>query len=290
MNKGTLLYTGSVKKVYEAEGRPEFAIFEFSDRISVFDKRIPSLVPHKGEVICSLSSFWFKKCDAAGLNTHFIEQLSPTEMLVKRVEVERDYSLITPERSPLLIPCEFIVRHFAAGSFLDRNKDVRPGSMLSDPYCETSTKVEKTDRLISRQEALSITKLTEAELDHIWSVCLKVDQLIDEQTYMGGLIHADGKKEFGRDVDGDLMLVDVLGTPDEDRWWDLASYRCGEIVEVSKEIVRQHYRSIGYKDALYTARKNGEAEPEIPPMPEDLIQKCSAAYVDLYERLTGRGL
>lgn len=290
IRKGELLYTGSVKKVYQAYGFPELAVFEFSDRISVFDKRIPSEVPFKGAVICGLSSFWFKKCAAAGIKTHFIEQISPTEMLVERVEVERDYSLITPTRSPLLVPCEFISRHYAAGSFLDRNKDVKPGSRFLFPYCETSTKVEKTDRLITREEALAITKLTETELEHIWSVCLEVDALIENQAALGGLIHADGKKEFGRDVDGFLMLVDVIGTPDEDRWWDADAHSQGEIVEYSKEIVRKHYRNIGYKDALYTARAKGEQEPAIPPMPEELIQKCSEAYVSLYERLTGGSL
>lgn len=290
--KGDLLYTGSVKKVFAAEKRPDAVVFEFSDRISVFDKRIPSVVPRKGEVICGLAAFWFRACAAAGIRTHFIEQLSPTELLVERVEVERDYAKIRRDRPSLLVPCEFIVRHYVAGSFLDRFKGqgYQHGQRLPEPYCETSTKVERTDRLIDRAEALKISHLSEAELDAIWATCLKIDALIEAQAARGGLIHADGKKEFGFDARGELMVIDVLGTPDEDRWWDIEAYGRGEVHEFSKEFVRQHYRATGYKDALYGARIRGEAEPDIPPMPPELIERCSALYVGLYERLTGEKL
>ena len=290
--KGELLYTGSVKKVYAALGRPDEVIFEFSDRISVFDKRISNVVPGKGAAICGLAAFWFQKCAAAGIATHFIEQLSPTEMRVRKVEVERDYGKISRERRSLLVPCEFIVRHYAAGSYLDRFKaaGARHGERLAAPYCETSTKVERTDRLIDRAEALAISHLTESELDGIWDTCRQIDTLIDAQVGPRGLIHADGKKEFGRDADGALMVIDVLGTPDEDRWWDAGAWARGEIVEHSKEAVRQHYRASGYKDALYGARARGEVEPEIPPMPPALVEACAALYSDLYTRITGEKL
>lgn len=292
VTRGELLYTGSVKKVFAVEGDPDTVIFEFSDRISVFDKRIPSVVPRKGEVICGMAAFWFALCAEHGIRTHFLRRLSPTELLVKRVEIERDYAKITPERRSVLVPCEFIVRHYVAGSFLDRYKGqgYSHGQRLPSPFCETSTKVERTDRLIDRDEALAISKLTPTALDDIWATCLQIDALIEAQAARGGLIHADGKKEFGIDAEGALMVVDVLGTPDEDRWWDAAAHARGEVVELSKEFVRQHYRQSGYKDALYGARARGEAEPDIPPMPPELIERCSALYVGLYERLTGEKL
>lgn len=287
--RGELLYTGSVKKVYAARDRADRAVFEFSDRISVFDKRIPSVVPGKGAAICGLAAFWFRRCAAAGIRTHFVDQLSATELLVERVDVERDYDRIARERPSLLVPCEFIVRHRVAGSYLDRARalGLAHGAPLPQPVCETSTKVERTDRPIDRAEALAISKLTEAELDAIWATCLRIDALIDATVAPVGLVHADGKKEFGRDAAGELMVVDVLGTPDEDRWWDADALARGEIVEHSKEAVRQHYRAIGYKDALYAARARGEAEPDIPPMPAELIERCSALYAGLYSRIAG---
>lgn len=293
---GELLYRGSVKLVYSVPGRDDLVRFEFTDRISVFDKWIPNEVPDKGEVLCRTASFWFQKLAAAGIRTHFVEQIGPREMLVEKIAVEHDYGQITRDRHSLLVPCEFIVRHYAAGSFHDRMAAGKLagvpagtydyGARLPAPYCETSTKVEPTDRLIDRDEALRISTLTEAELDHIWSECLKVDALIDGQVSRGGLIHVDGKKEFARDARGELMLVDVFGTPDEDRWWDAAAYARGEIIQYSKEFVRQHYRRSSYKDALYAARAAGTPEPPIPPMPDALVEEARALYVALYERIT----
>ena len=181
--KGELLYTGSVKLVYQSTERADQVVFDFSDRISVFDKRIPNVVPQKGAVICGLASFWFERCQALGLRTHFVERLSPTEMLVERVDIERDYDRIQPDRRSVLVPCEFIVRHYVAGSFLDRFREggFVHGQRLQTPCCETSTKVEPTDRLIDRADALQISKLTSAELDGIWATCLRVDALIGAQ-------------------------------------------------------------------------------------------------------------
>lgn len=295
--KSELLYKGSVKLVWSVPDRPDLVRFEFTDRISVFDKWIPNTVPDKGEVLCRTAAFWFRKLAELDIPTHFVEQTGPREMLVKKIEVEHDYDRVSRERPNLLVPCEFIVRHYVAGSFHDRMQKgklpgtppdtFRYGEKLAAPYCETSTKVEPTDRLIDRAEALAISKLTEAELDRIWDWCLRIDQTIDAQVAKGGLIHVDGKKEFGRDENARLMLVDVFGTPDEDRWWDAAAYAKGEIVQYSKEFVRQHYRTTGYMDALYAARAEGRDEPDIPPMPEELRQRTRQLYVDLFERITG---
>lgn len=296
MSDGELLYTGSVKRVYSVPGHPDRVRFHFSDRISVFDKWIPNTVPDKGEVICRTAAFWFRTLEEAGVHTHFIDQPSPNELIVKRITVEHDYAQMAPGRPSVLLPCEFIIRHYAAGSFHDRMQkgalpDYPPDSLvygdeLEVPFLETSTKVEATDRLIDEDEALAISGMTDAELEAIWAASLRIDEIMAAQVIKGGLIHADGKKEWARDADGELMLVDVLGTPDEDRWWDAEAWSRGEVVQLSKEFVRQHYRQTGYKDALYAARAAGEAEPDIPPMPEALVAQARALYIDLYERIT----
>ncbi|MCA9545760.1 MAG: hypothetical protein KC613_15255 [Myxococcales bacterium] len=296
MSDGELLYTGSVKRVFSVPGHPDRVRFQFSDRISVFDKWIPNTVPDKGEVICRTAAFWFRALEEAGVPTHFIDQPSPTELIVKRITVEHDYARMAPGRPSVLLPCEFIIRHYAAGSFYDRMQggalpDFPPDSLeygdeLEVPFCETSTKVEPTDRLIDEAEALRISGMSDLELEAIWAASLRIDEIIATQVIRGGLIHADGKKEWGRDADGELMLVDVLGTPDEDRWWDAEAWSRGEVVQLSKEFVRQHYRETGYKDALYAARVAGAPEPEIPPMPDALVAQARALYIDLFERIT----
>ena len=294
---------GSVKEVYEGAYEHEL-IFLFTDQISVFDKPIPSEVPHKGEVLCRTATHWFKQAERMGINTHFIEQPSPNTMRVKRVNVIHDYSQLTHSAKGYLIPLEFITRYYVAGSLYDRLKSrtlspeavgfsrghgVEYGEVLPEPFYEMSTKLERVDRLLSREEALEISGLTPEELEHIWGAIYQIDAHINSSVAERGLIHVDGKKEFAFTNDREIMLVDVFGTADEDRFWDMRAYEGGRFVEKSKELVRQYYRRSGYWDVLYEARRRGEPEPPIPPMPEELIEETSQTYIELFEQITGEG-
>jgi len=116
---------------------------------------------------------------------------------------------------------------------------------------------------------------------------LRIDEDIKREVETRGLIHVDGKKEFAFDQDRNIMVVDVYGTADEDRFWAKTQYVGGEFVDLSKEFVRQHYRRIGYEDRLYDARDTGSPEPEIPPLPDDVIDQTSQIYTKLFEMITG---
>jgi phosphoribosylaminoimidazole-succinocarboxamide synthase len=116
---------------------------------------------------------------------------------------------------------------------------------------------------------------------------LRIDEDIKKCVESRGLIHVDGKKELAFDEDRQIMVVDVFGTADEDRFWDKSRYESGEFVDLSKEYVRQYYRATGYKDELYDARSKGRSEPEIAGLPSDIIDKTSKIYVKLYEMITG---
>ena len=129
------------------------------------------------------------------------------------------------------------------------------GIKLPKPYLEVSTKFEKFDRLLDRDEALSISNLSEKEFDSILSIVVKIDDIINKEALSRGLIHVDGKKEFALGEGREPILVDSFGTLDEDRWWDLEAYEKGEIVQLSKEFVRQHYLDSGHHNELYKARK-----------------------------------
>ena len=83
------------------------------------------------------------------------------------------------------------------------------------------------------------------------------------------------------------MVIDTFGTADEDRFWDAERHSAGEFVELSKEMVRQHYRSTGYHDALMAAREAGAEEPPMPPLPDDMLVSVSELYIWLYEKITG---
>jgi len=292
--------SGSVKEIVSIDD--ETLEFAFSDRISVFDMPIPSIIPGKGATLCAEGVFWFRRAEKMGIHTHFIEQTAPNRMRVKKVDIIRDYDAITPETTSYLIPLEFIARHYVAGSLHDRLQKgkIAPeevgfpaghipsyGERLPMPYIETSTKLERVDRLLDEKEALAISGLTPSEYDSIINIILDIDRDIEAQVSSRGLIHVDGKKEFAFDEDRNIMVIDVYGTADEDRFWDKAAWERGSIVELSKEFVRKYYESIGYKTALYGARERGETEPEIPPLPPDIIAKAAQFYQDIKYKITG---
>ncbi|MGQ9583278.1 MAG: phosphoribosylaminoimidazolesuccinocarboxamide synthase [Thermoplasmatota archaeon] len=296
-----LLRRGKVKDVYEeADGTLRFV---FTDRISVFDKIVPTLIPHKGETLCRTSAHWFEAAEALGVLTHYLGTHSPTEMRVKRVEVIRDPSKVGICSKGYLIPLEFICRHYVAGSLLDRLRSgsVRPeelgftggrapeaGDPLPQPMFEMTTKLEAVDRRLEFDEALKISGLTPEELEGIRETVLRLDERMASEIRPRGLIHVDGKKEFAFDTERCLMLVDTFGTADEDRFWDAEAYDEGRLVELSKELVRQHYRGTGYHERLERARASGAEEPDVPPLPDDLRDEVSRVYIDIFERLTGQ--
>src|SRR3989449_4664564 len=295
-----LLQKGKVKEVYEvSDDELEFA---FTDQISVFDKVIPSLVPHKGETLCRTSAYWFNVVQGMGIRTHFLRVAEGNRMRVRRVQVIHEYSKLSPRTRNSLIPLEVIARYYVAGSLHDRLKDgrVRPqdvgfpkghvpayGEPLPEPFLETTTKLEKVDRELSRDEAIRISGLTPVEYDALLDAVLKIDETVNTVVRKRGLVHVDGKKEFAMDPERRLMLVDTFGTADEDRFWDLASYEKGEHVELSKEFVRRYYRKTGYHERLMASRRSGQTEPDIPALPDNVLKDVSNLYISLFERLTG---
>ena len=294
------IMTGKVKEVYAIDD--DTLEFAYTDHISVFDKIIPSMIPHKGETLCRTAQYWFNLLSKEGINNHFISEPSKDRMDVKRVQIIRDYSKIDGNTKNYLIPLEVICRYYAAGSLLDRLKsgkvkpedlgfepghEVKKGEKLPKPFVECTTKLEATDMNLTNEEAKKMAGLTDAEFENIIATTLRIDEIIAREAGKRNLIHCDGKKEYAFDKERKLMVIDTFGTLDEDRWWDAEEYAKGNIVELSKEFVRQYYRETGYHKALYDARDKGEAEPDIPALPQDIVDRVSKLYVDMYERITG---
>jgi len=290
---------GKVKDVYEVDAHT--LEFVFSDKISVFDKVIPSLIPSKGETLCRSSAFWFQVARSVGIKTHFKEFIPPNRMRVQKVQV-LPYAKISRKSCNYLIPLEIICRHYIAGSLWDRiqNKEVKPaklgfksskevkyGDKIPEPFLEVTTKLEHHDRLLSKAEALKISGLSNDEYKALLESVHGIDERIAEEVEKRDLIHVDGKKEYAFDENRDLMIVDTFGTADEDRWWDWEDYTRGQFVELSKENVRQYYRQLGYYDRLQEARRLGKPEPKIPALPEAKIREVSELYKDMFERITG---
>jgi len=295
------LRRGKVKEVFEIS--PTELEFRFTNDISVFDKHIPSEIPHKGETLARTAGFWFELCRRLKVPNHFLGLSGPTTMRVKRVQVVPEPKTLGPNPKSYLVPLELIVRYYLAGSMWDRVKSgkvsatdlgfpagttLEYGVRLPQPHFEVTTKLEPVDRLLTIPEALALSGLDRRQLDEIRETILKVDAAMQEEIGPRGLLHVDGKKEFGVDDQGALMIVDTFGTADEDRFWDKDAYERGRQVDFSKEFVRQHYRSSGYYDALQKARDAHAVEPPIPPLPPLLVDEVSRLYTTVYQRLTGQ--
>jgi phosphoribosylaminoimidazole-succinocarboxamide synthase len=294
----TPLMKGKVKEAYDLG---EMLEFRFTDQISVFDKVIPSLIPFKGETLCREGVFWFERASKMGIKNHFQKLLPPNGMLCRKVDILQPEDISSLSRS-YLIPLEFICRWYVAGSLYDRavageissqrlgfssGHKVRYGEPLPEPFLEVSTKLEKTDRLLGEEEALKISGLSPKELEEAKDIVLRIDEDLGRNVQARGLIHVDGKKELALDENRDIMVVDVYGTADEDRFWDKSLYERGEFADLSKEYVRQYYRKTGYKKRLYDSRAAGMEDPAMPPLPPEVIEETSKIYVSLFERITG---
>ena len=297
-----MIYHGKVKQVWSTED-PDIIEFRYTNQISVFDQIIPSLVPGKGESLNRTSCHWFKLVEEASIcQTHVIEMNAPDRVRARRFDVIKEPGAIPRDAENFFVPLEVICRHYLAGSGFRRYArgevgaeefGFAPGTVLKEgvklpkPYLEVSTKFEKFDRLLGREEALQISNITNEEYDAIMAIVLKVDAIIEREVAKSGLIHVDGKKEFALGKDRVPVLVDSFGTLNEDRWWDAAAYERGEIVQLSKEFVRAHYLGTGHHAALKAARDNGTEEPAIPALPQSIIDETSALYKDMFTRLTG---
>ncbi|HNX10259.1 MAG TPA: phosphoribosylaminoimidazolesuccinocarboxamide synthase, partial [Methanothrix sp.] len=205
-----LLMKGKVKEAYDLGDKLEF---RFTDNISVFDKVIPSQIPFKGETLSREGMYWFGRAEKMGIKTHFLEYLPPAGMLCKKVDILQP-SQITAQSRNYLIPLEWICRWYVAGSLYDRVKAGRVSAMelgfpsghvvvsgepLPEPFIEVSTKLEKTDRLLKKEEALKISGLSAKEYEDAREIVLRIDEDIGKRVASRGLIHVDGKKELAFD-------------------------------------------------------------------------------------------
>lgn len=294
-----LLAKGKVKEVYELDANT--LRFKFTDKISVFDRVIPSMIPRKGEALCRMSAHWFRLAKENGIDSHFIDMPSANEMDVKRVSQPKKLDMPDSERKNAMFPLEFICRHFVAGSMWDRLKKGRVdkselgitgepeyGMRIPEPFFEVTTKHEEYDRPITFDEAVNDFGLKRQEIEEVHELVLKMDELISDQVERRGLLHVDGKKEFALGDEGQLMLIDTFGTPDEDRFWDAEEYAGGNFTELSKEYVRQYYRLLGYHQKLTEAREKGIPIPEIPALPDTMVTQTGLLYADLFTRITGQ--
>jgi len=271
--KGRLLKKGKVKDVYEIEDR---LLFVFTDRVSAFDMILPSLIPHKGEILCRFSEFWFNRLD---MPNHMIEVIEGNKMFVKKLK---------------MIPIEFVVRGYIYGSFYERLLkgeillDIKPelAGKIPEPLFDPTTKSLEKDLPISEGEILSKGLLNEEELSYIEKKSKELYKKMALRCEETGFIMADVKFEFGKDGDA-ILLADSIG-PDEFRLWPKEKYGVGKAQEsYDKQLVRDWLISVGFKKELDEAIKRKGALPNPPHLPNELISETKKRYIRAFKRITG---
>ena len=274
-----LVASGKVKDVYEAG--PGLLRFRFSDRISAYDVKFAGGVPRKGEVLCAFAEYWFGRL---GEPSHFVERASPTDMVVRRLD---------------MLPIECVVRGYLYGSLYERvargqaelpagAEDGRMAARLPSPVFDPTTKAEH-DEPVGRAEAVGGGLVTGPEYDELAAASIRVYGEMAGAADAAGFVLADLKLEFGRLPGGRIVLGDSIG-PDEFRLWPRSSYSPGSVqAAYDKQILRDWLSENGYKRRFDEERAAGR-EPVPPAIPTEIASRITARYVEAYERLTGRGL
>ncbi len=156
-----------------------------------------------------------------------------------------------------------------------------PGEKLPHPVLDFWTKLETIDRKLTEDEAKKTAGLSGEEFDEIKGITLKVNDFLNKRAEQTGLEHADGKVEFAFDHKRELMLVDVFGTPDENRFL-LNGYH------ISKQVLRDYYKSIPWGKEFEKAKHLPEEKwPSPPRAPAELIAAVSNLYKAVCELWAG---
>lgn len=203
MNKKELLYEGKAKKVYTTEDENLY-IVDYKDDATAFNGLKKGQIFGKGIVNNKMSNYLMQIMEKHGIPTHFVEEISDRETVVKKVKI---------------IPLEVIVRNIAAGSFSKR-LGVEEGSPLKTTILEYCYKDDALgDPLINDYHAMALGIATREDLDTIADLTFRVNEVL--KAYFAGINIelVDFKIEFGRTPDGQIILADEI-SPDTCRLWD----------------------------------------------------------------------
>jgi len=286
--------SGKVREVYDLGDR---FLLVASDRISAFDVIMPNGIPRKGEVLTQISHFWFEKFSALVPN-HLLAKADdplPSNLQPFAAQLARR-SMIVKKAKPLTIEC--IVRGYLSGSGWKEYKKsqtvcgiklpagLTESAELPEPIFTPSTKAEAGhDENISFAEACQIVgpELATQARD----LSLMIYQAGRDYARQRGIIIADTKFEFGlcggdasSPSSGKLILIDEVLTPDSSRFWPADQYAPGRgQPSFDKQFVRDYLETLTW-----------DKTPPGPKLPDDVVAKTSAKYLEAYEKLTGKRL
>lgn len=270
---------GKVRDSYKRDDGTRVIVV--SDRISAFDC-VLGTIPFKGQVLNQIAAFWFEQTRDLAAN-HVVDVPDPNVMVVRECEQ---------------LPVEFVVRGYITGVTKTsawynyqqgvRNmcgnplpEGLRKDQKLESPIITPTTKLEKHDRNISREEAIAEGLVDGATFDAAEEICLKLYDFGVRHAATRGLIFVDTKYEIGR-LDGQLIVSDEINTPDSSRYWYTDTYEelfaAGQDQrKLDKEYVREWLAALGFR---------GDGEP--PVLTDEVRVEAAERYIRAYELITGR--
>jgi phosphoribosylaminoimidazole-succinocarboxamide synthase len=283
----TLLHRGKVRDMYSIPEQADQLLMVASDRISAYDVIMEKPIPGKGAVLTRLSLFWFDLLSdivenhliTADVNEYpascqpYAKQLAGRSMLVKKTK-------------PL--PVECIVRGYLSGSFWSAYKKnplvcgfplpqgMKESEQFAKPLFTPSTKAE----LGQHDENISLDRLKEIvgteRAQQMAEICLKLYQKAASYARGKGIIIADTKFELG-ELDGRLILIDEVLTPDSSRFWPLEQYTPGASQpSFDKQFLRDYLSGLTW-----------DKNPPAPALPDEIVEKTKLRYEEAVARITG---
>lgn len=282
MNEAALkhIYTGKVRELYEVAH--DRLLMVASDRVSVFDVVLPDEIPDKGRVLTGLSSWWFDQT-AEIVPNHLISS-DPTDFPEITRDVEGRAMLVRSTR-PVRLEC--VVRGYVFGH--GWSEYARQGTIgghaapaglaeagvLPEPLFTPTTKAEEGhDVPLTPDEAIAVVGAD--RYARLRDMSLRLYEFGARHAATCGLILADTKFEFG-ELDGEILLIDEVMTPDSSRYWPAADYAPGgSPPSFDKQFVRDYMDSVGW-----------DRQSPPPHLPTEVIENTRSRYVEAYETITG---
>jgi phosphoribosylaminoimidazole-succinocarboxamide synthase len=285
-----LFHRGKVRDTYEFGDR---LLMVATDRISAFDVVLPCGIPGKGIILNRLSAFWLEKT-AHLVPNHLIEAVeSPSQIeAMLSEEICQQYFPLLQGRTMIIkktkpTPIEYVVRGYLAGSawndYCQTGKvqgiplplGLKEADKLPQPIFTPTTKAET-----GHDQPLSFEELKQMVGDdlarELKEKSLKIYSFALEYARTKGIIIADTKLEFGW-LDGEVILIDELFTPDSSRFWNVQSYQPGHHQPaLDKQLVRDWLIQSGWNQ-----------KPPAPILPPEIIERTAEIYKEVYQRLTG---
>ncbi|MBF0113348.1 MAG: phosphoribosylaminoimidazolesuccinocarboxamide synthase [Desulfamplus sp.] len=279
-----LIRKGKVRDIYDTG---DAFLMVTTDRLSAFDVVLPDGIYGKGRVLTQISLFWFKIMEDI-VDNHIISadvRDFPKECQ-KYAEILEGRSMLVKKAEPL--PVECIVRGYISGSGWKSYKKeghvcgislpsgLKESDRLSEPLYTPSTKAEVGDHDINVDFEETIKILGKDRAEKLKDLSLQIYKKGAEFALKKGIIIADTKFEFGL-LDGKIILIDEVLTPDSSRFWQKDLYSPGGAQQsFDKQFVRDWLESSGW-----------DKNPPAPELPKDVIEKTSAKYFEALNLITG---